>query len=122
MFTSFHLFATLYDVEMVKTSLQSCYFHESDELAMAKVNEERLVANIEGDFIVFLIGMRKNKPWKPHKWLPVFLSMPKMLKELDALPSYEAVYSGMPPYGLGRVSALLPATGNRNEARERLMG
>ncbi len=33
---------------------------------------------------------------------------------------YEAVYSGMPPYGLGRISELLPATGNRNEARTRL--
>jgi len=30
---------------------------------------------------------------------------------------YEAVYSGMPPYGLGRVSDLVPVTGRRNEAR-----
>jgi len=157
---------------------------------MAKVIEQRMAARIEGDFVVFLIGMRINKPWKPLKWLPVFLAMPKMLKELDALPAeqtgflghnglgmggivqywrsfdhleayarasdnlhfpawvdfnkrmkgsrgdvgiwhetylvrageYEAIYSGMPPYGLGRVAELVPATGNREAARERLAG
>jgi len=41
---------------------------------------------MEGDFVVFLIGMRINKPWKIHKWLPVFLAMPKMIKELQARP------------------------------------
>ncbi len=157
---------------------------------MAKVLDQRMAANIEGDFVVFLIGMRINKPWKPHKWIPAFLAMPKMLKELDSMPSgetgflghnglglgvivqywrsfdhleayarskgnahypawiafnkrmknsradvgiwhetylikagqYEAVYSGMPSCGLGRVSELVPATGNRNEARARLTG
>jgi hypothetical protein len=33
---------------------------------------------------------------------------------------YEAVYSGMPAYGLGRVGELVPATGNREDARRRL--
>jgi hypothetical protein len=47
---------------------------------------QRMAAEIEGDFVVFLIGMRINKPWKPHKWLPVFLAMPRMLKELAARP------------------------------------
>jgi hypothetical protein len=28
-----------------------------------------------------------NKPWKPHKWLPVALAMPKMLNDLEAVPS-----------------------------------
>ena len=41
-----------------------------------------MTAEIEGDFVVFLIGMRINKWWKIHKWLPVALAMPKMLKEL----------------------------------------
>ena len=41
---------------------------------------------IEGEFVVFLIGMRINKLWKLHKWLPVFLAMPRMLKELEAHP------------------------------------
>lgn len=155
---------------------------------MTQINAQRMAARIEGDFVVFLIGMRINAWWKPHKWLPAILAMPKMLKELDALPAeqtgflghnglgigaitqywrsfdhlesyarsqdhthfpawtafnkrmknsradvgiwhetylvkagqYEAIYSGMPAFGLGRVSALVPATGNRSAARDRL--
>jgi hypothetical protein len=41
-------------------------------------------ARIEGDFVVFLIGMRINKPWKVRTWWPVFIGMPRMLKELKA--------------------------------------
>jgi hypothetical protein len=155
---------------------------------MSEVNDKRMTAHIEGDFVVFLIGMRINKPLKPHKWFPAVMAMPKMLKELNALPSeetgflgatgvgfgailqywrsfehleryarsmdhahfpawvafnkrmktnradvgiwhetylvkagqYETVYSGMPPFGLGKASELLPATGTRSEARARL--
>ena len=46
----------------------------------------RFTATLEGDFVVFLIGMRINEPWKVHKWLPVARSMPRMLKELYARP------------------------------------
>jgi len=53
---------------------------------MAKVIDSRMSAEMEGEFVVFLIGMRVNKPWKLHKWIPVFLAMPKMLKELEAHP------------------------------------
>ena len=49
-----------------------------------RVVPERVAAEIEGDFVVFLIGMRINKIWRPDKWLPVFLAMPRMLKELEA--------------------------------------
>lgn len=155
---------------------------------MAQINSGRVAAKIEGDFVVFLIGMRINKLWKPHKWMPMVLGMRRMLSELEVLPSeetgflghnglsmgvivqywrsfdylesyarssshghfpawtafnkrmknsrddvgiwhetylvkagqYEAIYSGMPKYGLGRVSELVPATGNRSEARARL--
>lgn len=51
---------------------------------MARIIPERMSARIEGEFVVFLIGMRVNKPWMVHKWLPVFLAMPKMLRELEA--------------------------------------
>ena len=34
---------------------------------MANVIPTRMTAEIEGDFVVFLIGMRINKPWKIHK-------------------------------------------------------
>jgi hypothetical protein len=53
---------------------------------MATIVKQRMTADIEGDFVVFQIGMRVNKPWKVHKWLPVFMAMPKMLKELSQRP------------------------------------
>ena len=129
--------------------------------------------------------MRVNKPWKLHKWLPVMLAMPRMLKELEGRPesgflghvfgtkvivqywrsfehleayarsqdyahwpawvdfnkrvgasrgdvgiwhetylvkagTYETVYSGMPPFGLGKVGRLVPAAGAKKTARERI--
>src|SRR4030095_2025234 len=51
---------------------------------VAKVIASRMSAEMEGQFVVFLIGMRINKPWKLHKWLSVFFVMPEMLKELAA--------------------------------------
>ena len=154
---------------------------------MAKVIDERMCARIDGDFVVFLIGIRINKPWKLHKWLPVFLAMPRMLKELEGQPDsgflgsesagltivqywrsfealeayardatrghwpawvdfnkrmgktrgdvgiwhetyrvrageYEAIYSGTPPRGLGKVSSLLPARMRLDTARGRMGG
>lgn len=50
---------------------------------MPKINTERVTAHIEDEFVVFLIGIRINAFWKIGKWLPVFLAMPKMLKELS---------------------------------------
>lgn len=47
---------------------------------------KRMTAEMEGPFCVFLIGMRINRPWKFHKWLPVFFSMPRMLAELRRQP------------------------------------
>lgn len=45
---------------------------------------QRMTAIMEGEFCVFLIGMRINRPWKLHKWLPVAMAMPRMLRELAA--------------------------------------
>jgi hypothetical protein len=53
---------------------------------MAKVQKGRYTAAPDDDLIVYLIGMRINKPWKPHKWLPVFVAMPRMLRWLDKHP------------------------------------
>ena len=50
---------------------------------MSQVIPKRVAAAIEGDFVVFLIGMRINKLWKVLKWLPTFLAMPRMLRELE---------------------------------------
>ena len=153
---------------------------------MPNVIDQRMTAEMDGDFVVFLIGMRINKPWKIHKWLPVAMAMPRMLKELAAHPEagflghtglgvrimvqywrsfddleayarskdmshwpawvdfnrrvgaargdvgiwhetyrirpgqYETVYSGMPPFGLGTVGRLVPATGKREKSRSRM--
>lgn len=153
---------------------------------MARIISERMCAQIEGDFVVFIIGMRINKPWKVHKWLPVAMAMPKMLRELSGQPEsgflgaqslglgaivqywrsfdalekyarsadglhwpawvafnkrtgnsrgdvgiwhetyrvsagqYEAIYSGMPPYGLGRAGRLIPARDRFESARGRI--
>ena len=152
---------------------------------MSHVIDKRMAAEMEGDFVVFLIGMRVNKPWKLHKWVPVFLAMPRMIKELKAHPEsgvlgftgfgkiivqywrsfehleayarshdqhhwpawvdfnkrlgksrgdvgiwhetylirpgqYEAIYSGMPPFGLGKVGKLVPASGVHERARDRV--
>jgi hypothetical protein len=152
---------------------------------VTQINARRLTVDIDGDFVVFLIGFRINKFWKIHKWLPVFLAMPPMLKELQQRPEsgflghtagfpamiqywrsfehleayarskdgahwpawvafnkraggargdvgiwhetyrvaagqYEAIYSGMPPFGLGKIGRLVPASGNRETARGRI--
>lgn len=63
---------------------------------MGKVFDRRMEAQIDGDFVVFLIGMRINKPWKIHKWWPVFSGMPKMIRELAANPEL-----GMLGYTMG---------------------
>src|SRR5690606_19740494 len=57
-----------------------------EESRMSEIYKQRMSAHIEGDFVVFIIGMRINKPWKVQKWLPVFLAMPRMVKELYAHP------------------------------------
>ena len=53
---------------------------------MKKVVPKRVTAEIEGDFVVFLIGLRINRPWKVHKWLPAVRAMPAMIRELERHP------------------------------------
>jgi len=153
---------------------------------MPRVLPDRMCAQIDGDFVVFIIGMRINKPWKVHKWFPVLTAMPRMLNELSRKPNsgflgaqslglmtlvqywrsfdaleayardanaahwpawvdfnkrmgrsrgdvgiwhetyrvsageYEAIYSGMPPYGLGAAGQLIPARDRFESARGRM--
>ncbi len=53
---------------------------------MPEVRRGRYTAHIDGDFVVFIIGMRFNKPLKVHKWVRVAAAMPKMLRALDEHP------------------------------------
>ncbi len=48
-----------------------------------RVKAGRYTAEVDGDFVVFVIGMRVNVLWKVHRWLPVFVAMPRMLRELE---------------------------------------
>ena len=50
------------------------------------IHAKRMTARLEGPFCVFLIGMRINRPWKVHKWLPIGRDMPRMLAELKRRP------------------------------------
>jgi hypothetical protein len=53
---------------------------------MATIFAGRYTARTDRPLILFLIGMRFNKLMLPHKWLPVFLAMPRMLRELQQNP------------------------------------
>jgi hypothetical protein len=153
------------------------------------IRAERLTARFEGPFVVFLIGMRINRPLRVHKWWPVTKAMPRMLRELYKnrqlgflhaemwfgrtvilvqywrsmeqlleyakaresahLPAWQAfnraigtdgsvgiwhetyqvqpgghenVYVNMPPFGLGRVGELVPASAGLQSAAGRLRG
>jgi hypothetical protein len=56
---------------------------------------ERLTASMEGEFVVFLIGMRINSPLKVHKWLPVARAMPRIIKELYRQPDLGFIHAEM---------------------------
>src|SRR3954466_9702879 len=50
-------------------------------------HNERLTARASTEpMVVFLIGMRVNRWWKPWQWLRTALAMPRMLRELAAHP------------------------------------
>ncbi len=49
--------------------------------------EKRVCAEIEGPFVLFMIGAQINKPWKLNVVLPFLATMPRMLKELTAEPA-----------------------------------
>ena len=56
---------------------------------MTLIHKGRHTADLSdcGDeIVVFIIGMRINKPWKVRLWWPVFTAMPKMLTYLEQHP------------------------------------
>lgn len=55
-----------------------------------------MCAQIEGDFVVFLIGLRINNWLKISQWGPVVMAFPKMIRELEAHPElgYLGGFSG----------------------------
>jgi Domain of unknown function (DUF4188) len=57
------------------------------------IKNERLTASLGGDFVVFLIGLRVNKPLHVHKWLPVIRAMPRMIIELYRHPELGFIHA-----------------------------
>jgi hypothetical protein len=55
-------------------------------MTLMPIFKGRQTANIDGDFVVFMIGMRINRLLFFHRWLPVIRAMPRMLAELSAQP------------------------------------
>ena len=55
---------------------------------MTRICAERMTARLDSEIVVFLIGMRINRFWKVHKWLPVARAMPRMIAELAAAPEH----------------------------------
>lgn len=53
---------------------------------MARIAEGRFTAGIEGSFVVFIIGVRINRPLAVRRWAPVAGAMRPMLRELYANP------------------------------------
>ncbi|HSK42032.1 MAG TPA: DUF4188 domain-containing protein [Arenibaculum sp.] len=47
---------------------------------------QRMTVEYDHDFVVFLLGMRINQPWKVHRWLPALRAMRPMLQELRDRP------------------------------------
>src|SRR6476469_1932241 len=67
---------------------------------MTDIIKKRMCGEIEGEFVVFLIGARINKPWKVWKWWPVATAMPRMLAELQARPELGLLHARQ-SFGLG---------------------
>ena len=51
-----------------------------------KIFNDAMTAEMNDDFVIFLIGMRINRPWKFWKWMPILKSMPSMISELIKNP------------------------------------
>jgi Monooxygenase af470-like len=66
--------------------LQTVQAAQTNHDAVSAVHPGRYSADVDGDFVVFLIGMRINQPLKVRQWLPVAAAMPPMLRALDQYP------------------------------------
>jgi hypothetical protein len=60
---------------------------------MSDIIDRRVCAEIEGSFVLFLIGIRVNRPWKLGSWLPTFRAMRPMIVELSRRPELGMFHS-----------------------------
>jgi hypothetical protein len=68
---------------------------------MARIFPGRFTAEMDGPFVVFVIGMRVNKLWAVHKWLPVANAMRPMVGELLAHPELGLLHAETYSYWRG---------------------
>ncbi len=59
------------------------------------LHNQRLTGSLDGEFVVFLIGMRVNQPLRVDKWLPVVTAMTRMIGELRAHPQLGLLHAQM---------------------------
>ena len=59
------------------------------------IRQGRFAATLQDGFVVFLMGMRINRPLLIHKWLPVVRAMPRMLAELYRQPGLGFIHAEM---------------------------
>jgi hypothetical protein len=50
------------------------------------IDPRRMTVDLDRAVVVFLVGMRVNRPWKVHKWWPVVRAMTRMIGELHRQP------------------------------------
>lgn len=91
--------------------------------SIAAVYPGRYTAEMPDDFVVFLIGMRLNRPWKVHTLVPVLSAMPRMLRWLIST-QMPACCNGTTPGSTGRPScstggALRSSTASRGQPGNR---
>jgi hypothetical protein len=72
---------------------------------MTLLPEVPQTAAADGDFVVFLLGMRINRWWRVDLWLPVLFAMMRMLRELRAHP--ELGLMGVAPTGFSNPVVLV---------------
>lgn len=53
---------------------------------MTAINKERVTSALDGEVVVFLIGMRINRWWKFWQWGRTAMAMGRMLRELGTHP------------------------------------
>lgn len=56
---------------------------------------QRLTGVLDGEFAVFLIGMRVNQPLRIDKWFPVVAAMTRMIGELRSQPQLGLLHAEM---------------------------
>jgi len=92
---------------------------------------QRVTAEIDDDFVLFIIGMRNARDAESAHW-PAWTAFNRRMRRsrgdvgiwhetyLIGEGRYESIYSGMPPTGLAKAARLLPATAAMERARDRV--